>query len=157
MQGITPCLWFDTQAEEAVRFYASVFDDFAVGDTTRYGPDEMGTAGAVRTVSFRAHGQDFLALNGGSMFQFTPAVSFILNCETQEEIDRLWERLTPDGAIMACGWLTDRFGVTWQVVPAALSAMVTDPDEKRAQRVIAALLPMVKIDLAALEKAYRGE
>lgn len=160
MQKITPCLWFDTQAEEAVAFYTTVFRTTEVTAVTRYdaaGANASGMPeGSVLTITFRLDGQDFMALNGGPVFHFTPAVSFIVSCKDQPEVDRFWERLSDGGEKGECGWLKDRFGVSWQVVPAMLDTMMRDADLARAGRVMRALLSMKKIDIAALEQAYHG-
>lgn len=161
MQRIVPHLWFDSQAEEAANFYVALFGDSRIVNVDRYG--ESGSAmagkvpGSVMTVTFQLAGQDFIALNGGPLYKFTPALSLLVNCGTQAEIDRLWERLTDGGEPMPCGWLTDRFGVTWQIVPSALERMIQDKDRQRAERVMKVLLTMTKIDIAALELAYRGD
>ncbi|MEX2598830.1 MAG: VOC family protein [Dehalococcoidia bacterium] len=153
MQRITPFLWFDNQAEEAVNFYASVFKNSRVESITRYqgGPME----GKVLTAVFDLDGQRFMALDGGPQFQFTGAISMLVHCETQEEVDYYWDRLTEGGDEEAqrCGWLKDKYGVTWQVVPAALPALLTDPDPEKSQRVMEAMFPMKKIDIAALQRA----
>jgi predicted 3-demethylubiquinone-9 3-methyltransferase (glyoxalase superfamily) len=154
MQGITPCLWFDTQAEEAVNYYVQVIEDSGIDGITHYGPNQVGPEGQVWTVAFHLKDQPFLAFNGGPVFKFTPAISFILNCDTQEQIDHLWEALSDGGVKMECGWVTDRFGVSWQIVPAALGAWMLDEDPERFGRVMAALLTMTKLDLATLEAAY---
>jgi predicted 3-demethylubiquinone-9 3-methyltransferase (glyoxalase superfamily) len=160
MQKITPCLWFDTQAEEAVAFYRTVFLESEVTATTRYDAASAAVSGmpegSVLTIAFRLDGQEFLALNGGPVYQFTPAVSLMVSCKDQTEVDRFWEQLSKGGEMGQCGWLTDRFGVSWQVVPAVLDTMLLDKDPARAGRVMKALLAMTKIDIAALERAYRG-
>ena len=158
MQKFTPCLWFDSNAEEAARFYVSVFRDSRIVSIARYG--EAGAKasgkplGSVMTVSFRLDGQDFLALNGGPEFTFSPAVSFIANCETQEEIDRLWANLSEGGEEVECGWLKDKYGVSWQIVPTVLGEMMQDKDAARSDRVMRALVRMKKLDIAALKRAY---
>ena len=154
MQKITPFLWFDTQAEEAAHFYVSVFPNSRILATTRYGEAGPGPAGSVMTVSFALDGQEFTALNGGPVFKFNEAISLVVNCDDQGEIDRMWESLTDGGREVECGWLTDRYGVSWQVIPAALKTMLQDPDAARVQRVMQALMTMKKIDLAALQEAY---
>ncbi|MBX3177968.1 MAG: VOC family protein [Candidatus Hydrogenedentes bacterium] len=156
MQGITPCLWFDTQAEEAVAFYASLIEDSQIGEVVRYGEGAPLPAGTALTVEFTLQGQKFLALNGGPMFQFSPAVSFILHCETQEEVDHLWENLSDGGEKQRCGWLRDKYGLSWQVVPAAVGRMMRDPDPARRNRVMQAIMAMDRLDIAALEAAYGG-
>lgn len=158
---IEPCLWFDGTAEEAANFYASVFENSSVGATTRFteaGKELHGqTPGSVMSVEFTINGQNFLGLNGGPMFKFTEAISFQIFCEGQKEIDYFWDRLREGGGEESqCGWLKDRFGVSWQVVPASLSGMLTKGTPEQAQRVIAAFMPMQKLDLATLERAYAG-
>jgi len=154
-QNITPCLWFDTQAEEAAKFYASVFKDSKVGKTSRYGKEGFEVhgkqAGSVMTVEFEIAGHKFLALNGGPQFKFNEAVSFQVHCETQEEIDYFWSKLAEGGQEAPCGWLKDKFGLSWQVIPTALPQLLTD--ENSAQRVMKSMLQMRKIDLAALKRA----
>lgn len=156
MPGITPFLWFDGNAQEAVAFYLSLFADARVTATTRYGPGMPLPEGTVLTIAFELAGQSFVALNGGPEYSFTPAVSFAVACATQSEIDRLWERLSDGGTAMQCGWLTDRFGLTWQIVPAKLSDWLGGGGEAAA-RVLQALMPMVKLDIATLETEYRRE
>lgn len=158
MQGITPFLWFDNQAEEAASFYTSLFKNSRVLNVARYG--EAGAEvsgiprGTVMTVTFELDGQEFTALNGGPAFTFSEAISFMVKCETQEEVDRLWERLTEGGEAGECGWLKDRYGVSWQIVPTALGEMLQDSDPRRSERVTAALLKMKKIDIEKLRQAY---
>jgi len=162
LQRITPCLWFDDQAEEAARFYTSVFKNSRITGTTRYG--EAGyeihgkPAGTVLTVEFELDGQSFTALNGGPMFQFNEAISFQIHCESQEEIDYYWGKLSEGGDEKAqqCGWLKDKYGVSWQVVPTALSALLNDPDPAKSERVMKALLQMKKLDIGQLKAAYEG-
>jgi predicted 3-demethylubiquinone-9 3-methyltransferase (glyoxalase superfamily) len=154
MQKIVPFLWFDGKAEEAMRFYTSIFKDSRVGSITRYGDAGPGPKGTVMSATFQLAGQEFYALNGGPQFTFTPAISLFVNCETQEEVDALWERLSEGGQKLPCGWLTDRYGVSWQIIPTALSTMLNDPDPARSQRVMKAMLQMTKIDIAALKRAY---
>jgi len=151
---LTTCLWFDYQAEEAVRFYMTVFKDVVIGETLRYGKDAPGKEGEVLTVSFTLFGQEFIALNGGAVYQFTPATSFLVTCKEQEEIDRYWEALSTGGSEMECGWVTDRFGVTWQIVPEILFNMVNDKDPQKSYRATQAMLKMVKLDIAKLQQAY---
>jgi predicted 3-demethylubiquinone-9 3-methyltransferase (glyoxalase superfamily) len=151
---ITPFLWFDTQAEEAARFYVSLFEDSKIRAIARYGEGGMGAAGSVMTVDFQLAGQRFVALNGGPTFKFTEAVSFVVNCKDQKEIDRFWAKLGEGGRDIECGWLKDRYGLCWQVVPTALWKMLTDRDPARSARVMHAVLRMKKLDLAALETAY---
>lgn len=163
MQKITPFLWFDDQAEEAVNFYTSIFKDSKVGSVSRY--DEAGASasgrpkGSVMTASFQLNGQDFIALNGGPHFKFTEAISFVVNCETQEEVDHYWEKLSEGGDEKAqmCGWLKDKFGLSWQIVPTALGKLLSDPDSEKSQRVMQAMLQMKKLDIEGLQKASKGE
>jgi len=163
MKGITPFLWFDEQAEEAAKHYVSIFsslgsDDSQIMEVTRYGEAGAQAAGrpegSVMTVAFRLGGQDFVALNGGPEFQFTEAISLMVDCETQGEVDQLWERLSEGGEQGPCGWLKDRYGLSWQIVPTALGQMLGDEDPKRAGRVMAAMLQMKKIDIETLQQAY---
>lgn len=155
MQKITPFLWFDYQAEEAVNFYTGIFANSKILDIGRYGEAGPGPAGSVMTVSFQIEGQQFVALNGGPVFNFTPAISFVVDCRTQEEVDRLWERLSAGGGETGqCGWLTDRYGISWQVVPTRLAELASDPDPAKANRVMQAMLTMTRIDIEALEAAY---
>jgi predicted 3-demethylubiquinone-9 3-methyltransferase (glyoxalase superfamily) len=162
IQKITPCLWFDDQAEEAVEFYTAVFRNSKIVNIARYG--EAGheihgkTAGAVLTVAFELDGQAFTALNGGPIFKFNEAISFQVNCETQEEVDYYWEKLCEGGDEKAqqCGWLKDKYGVSWQVVPRVLPEMLTDSDYEKSQRVMNAMLQMKKIDIDKLKRAYAG-
>jgi predicted 3-demethylubiquinone-9 3-methyltransferase (glyoxalase superfamily) len=159
-QRITPFLWFDDQAEDAVKWYVSIFEHSKVGSIARY--DEEGAKasgrpkGSVMTVAFELDGQEFVALNGGPLFKFTEAISFVVNCETQEEVDHFWETLSAGGQEVQGGWLKDRFGVSWQIVPTVLSEMLQDEDRDRSRRVMAALLKMKKISIEALTKAYEG-
>jgi predicted 3-demethylubiquinone-9 3-methyltransferase (glyoxalase superfamily) len=153
MGRITPFLWFDTQAEEAARFYASVFPNAKVGAISHYGEAGPGTPGSVMTVEFELDGRQFTALNGGPEFTFTEAVSFQVACETQEEVDHYWSALSEGGEEGPCGWLKDRFGLSWQVVPTALPRLLKDSDREKAQRVMAAMLKMRKLDIAELERA----
>lgn len=161
MKAITPCLWFDGQGEEAARFYASVFSNSKIGKISRY--DEASAAasgqpaGSALTVEFELAGQSFLALNGGPQFQFSEAVSFVVHCEDQNEVDHYWSRLVDGGEESMCGWLKDRFGVSWQIVPIQLSELMTGPDTAASGRVMQALLQMRKLDVAALQRAYDGE
>ena len=155
IQKITPFLWFDTQAEEAARFYTSIFKNSKVGTVTRYGEAGPGPKGSVMTVAFEIEGQKFTALNGGPVFKFTEAISFVVNCETQEEVDELWEKLSESGAKVECGWLKDQYGLSWQIVPTVLIEMLQDKDAARSQRVMKAMMKMKKLDIAGLEEAYR--
>lgn len=157
MQKITPFLWFDHQAEEAAHFYTSIFPNSRMGKIVRYGDEGTGQEGTVMTVSFELFGQEFVALNGGPHFSFTPAVSFFVNCETQQEIDHYWEKLTEGGNEEMCGWLRDKYGVSWQIVPGILDELMNDPNADRAGRVRKALLQMVKLDIAGLKQAYEGQ
>ncbi len=157
MQKIQPFLWFDGDAEEAARFYVSVFgDDSRLGAITHYGEGAPLPAGTVLTVTFTLRGQQFVALNGAPDFPFTQAVSFAISCDTQEEIDRFWARLTEGGQEVQCGWLEDRYGLSWQVVPSELPRLIGDPDPARRDRVMQALMRMVKLDIAALRRAHAG-
>jgi predicted 3-demethylubiquinone-9 3-methyltransferase (glyoxalase superfamily) len=153
-QKITPFLWFDSQAEEAANFYVSIFENSEILSANRYGEAGPGTAGTVMTVSFRLDGQEFTALNGGPEFSFTEAVSFVIDCDSQAEVDRLWDALTEGGEPGPCGWLKDKFGLSWQVVPRVLMEMMEDPDPARANRVMQAMLQMGKIEIAKLQEAY---
>jgi predicted 3-demethylubiquinone-9 3-methyltransferase (glyoxalase superfamily) len=157
MQKITACLWFDDQAEEAAHFYASIFPNSKVGEVTYYGEGAPLPKGTVLTVRFQLDGQEFLALNGGPMFKFTEAVSFIVNCDTQAEVDRMWQKLTEGGQEVQCGWLKDKYGLSWQVVPTVLSKLMSDPDPARAARVMQAVMRMKKLDIRELEKAHGQE
>lgn len=155
MQKITPFLWFDTQAEEAMRFYVSIFKNSKVGTIARYGDAGPGPKGSVMTASFELDGQQFTALNGGPLFKFTEAISFQVSCEDQAEVDELWDNLS-DGGKGQCGWLKDRFGVSWQIVPSVLAELINDPDPKKSRRVVEAMLQMTKLDIAKLRAAYDG-
>ncbi|MEJ8821400.1 VOC family protein [Variovorax humicola] len=154
MQKITPCLWFDGNAEEALNFYASIFKNSRVYDVKRYGDAGPGPKGSVLAANVELDGQQFMALNGGPMFKFTPAISLFVTCESQEEVDHYWNRLLEGGQPSQCGWLSDRFGVSWQIVPRALGEMLQDKDAAKANRVMKAMLKMVKLDIAALRQAY---
>lgn len=154
MQKITPFLWFNGKAEEATRFYVSVFKDAKAGTIARYGEAGPGPKGTVMTATFQLFGQDFIALNGGPEFSFTPAISFVVNCETQAEVDEYWDKLAAGGQIQQCGWLTDRYGLSWQIVPTVLSRLLQDPEPAKANRVMKAMLQMVKLDIARLQQAY---
>jgi predicted 3-demethylubiquinone-9 3-methyltransferase (glyoxalase superfamily) len=158
MSKITPFLWFDNQAEEAVKFYTSIFKNSKVGKVARYGDAGPGPKGSVMTASFELDGQEFVALNGGPHFKFTEAISFVVNCEDQREIDDYWNKLTAGGGQESqCGWLKDKFGLSWQIVPTILSKLLSDTDPKRSQRVMQALMPMKKLIIADLENAYNGK
>ncbi len=154
MQKITPFLWFDGQAEEAMNFYVSTFDNARVVGVTRYGESAPGPTGSVMSCTFELEGQRFMALNGGPQFKFTEAISLFVDCATQDEVDRLWERLSAGGERGRCGWLKDRFGLSWQIIPTALGRLLSDPDAHKSARVLAAMLQMDKIDVAALQRAY---
>ncbi len=154
MQKITPFLWFDDQAEEVANFYTSIFNNSNIVSATRYGEAGPRPAGTVMTVTFQLDGQEFMALNGGPEFKFNEAISFFVNCETQEEVDDLWERLSNGREEVQCGWLKDRYGVSWQIVPTVLGEMLQDEDAERLQRVMKALLQMKKIDIGGLKQAY---
>ncbi|MFJ8822196.1 VOC family protein [Streptomyces sp. NPDC102467] len=154
MQKIRPCLWFNGQAEEAVDFYLSLFTDSEVLEVQRWGKEGPGEPGSVLTIEFRLAGTEYLALNGGPEFTFNEAVSFTVDCVDQAEVDRLWDRLTADGGEPGpCGWLKDKYGLSWQIVPKRLTELLADPDAERAGRVMAAMMKMGKIDVAALESA----
>ena len=157
MQKITPFLWFDNQAEEAANFYTSIFKNSKVGNVARYGEAGPGPEGSVMTVSFQIEGQEFTALNGGPAFKFTEAISFFVDCKSQEEVDELWEKLTAGGEEGPCGWLKDKFGLSWQIVPTVLIEMLNDPDPEKARRVTETMLQMKKIDIPTLEQAYEQE
>jgi predicted 3-demethylubiquinone-9 3-methyltransferase (glyoxalase superfamily) len=156
MPRISPFLWFDNQAEEAVNFYTSVFRNSKVGRVMRYGDAGPGPSGSVMTASFEIEGQQFVALNGGPMFRFTEAVSFVVNCETQAEVDHYWDKLVEGGTPQQCGWLKDRFGLSWQVVPTVLVDMMGDQDAAKSGRVAEAMMKMVKMDIPTLQRAYEG-
>ena len=157
MQKITPFLWFDNQAEEAVNFYISIFRNSKIVNVARYGDDGAKVSGrpqgSVMTVAFQLDGQPFVALNGGPVFTFSPAISFIVDCQTQQEVDHLWEKLSAGGEQQQCGWLKDKYGVTWQIVPSVLGQLMSDPDPAKAQRVMQAMLQMTRLDIAALQQA----
>ena len=151
---ITPCLWFDGQAEEAANFYVSVFENSRITAVSRYGDAGPGPKGSVMTIGFELDGQAFTGLNGGPQFKFTEAISLIVNSETQAELDRYWEKLSAGGQEVQCGWLKDKFGLSWQIVPTALWELVQDKDPVKSQRVMAALMQMTKLDIAKLKQAY---
>jgi predicted 3-demethylubiquinone-9 3-methyltransferase (glyoxalase superfamily) len=155
MQKITPFLWFNGQAEEAARLYTSVIKNSKIGRVARYGEAGPGPKGTVMSVTFQLDGQEFIALNGGPQFTFTPAVSFLVSCETQEEVDRLWEKLSEGGRKDRCGWLQDKYGLSWQIVPSVLGKMLQDSDPQKSQRVMKAMLQMDKLDIGRLEAAYK--
>jgi predicted 3-demethylubiquinone-9 3-methyltransferase (glyoxalase superfamily) len=157
MQKIAPFLWFDGKAEEAMNFYVSIFKSSKVVSITRYGETGPGPKGSVMTATFQLEGQDFFALNGGPQFTFTQAISFFVNCVSQQEVDELWEKLSEGGEKQRCGWLKDKFGLSWQVIPSVLGEMLQDKDAERAKRVMEAMLQMGKIDIKALKQAYDGQ
>jgi predicted 3-demethylubiquinone-9 3-methyltransferase (glyoxalase superfamily) len=160
MQKITPFLWFDNQAEEAVNFYISIFRNSKIVNVARYGDDGAKVSGrsqgSVMTVAFELDGQPFVALNGGPVFTFSPAISFVVDCQTQQEVDNLWEKLSAGGEQQQCGWLRDQYGVTWQIVPAVLGRLLSDPDPAKSQRVMQAMLQMTKLDINGLQQAARA-
>jgi predicted 3-demethylubiquinone-9 3-methyltransferase (glyoxalase superfamily) len=161
MQKITPFLWFNDEAEEAARFYTAIFQDSKVGKIARYGKEgervARRPAGSVMTVEFQLAGQDFVALNGGPQFRFTEAISFVVNCQTQAEVDRFWKKLSAGGKKVQCGWLKDRFGISWQIVPTVLGELLSDKDPARSERVMHAMLKMVKLDIKKLKQAYNQQ
>lgn len=154
MQKIVPCLWFDTEAEEAVNFYCSVFQDSEILDVAYYGEAGPRPAGMVMTVRFRLEGQEFMALNAGPDVKFTEAISLMVNCDTQEELDAMWDKLSAGGEEVECGWLKDKYGLPWQIVPTIWTELITGPDPRRAQNAMRAMCQMKKLDIAALKKAY---
>ena len=156
-QKITPFLWFDDKAEEAANFYISIFKNSKILNIARYGEAGPGPKGTVMTVTLQLEGQEFMALNGGPHFTFSPAISFFVNCETQAEVDELWEKLSAGGREDKCAWLQDKFVVSWQIVPKALLELIQDKDPAKSQRVFKAMLQMAKIDIEGLKRAYRGE
>lgn len=157
-QKITPFLWFDDKAEEAAKFYTSIFKNSKIGNITRYDEEAAGPtgrpAGSVMTVDFQLGGQEFVALNGGPMFKFTEAISLVVHCETQAEVDHYWDKLSAGGREVQCGWLKDKYGLSWQIVPNALIELVQDKDPAKSRRVMAAMMQMKKIDIAGLKAAY---
>ena len=155
MQKITPFLWFDGKAEEAVNFYTSIFKNSKVGSMTRYAEEKHGLKGTVMTATFQLDGQEFMALNGGPEFTFSPALSFFVNCGTQEEVDELWEKLSEGGEKQRCGWLKDKYGISWQIVPTALGEMLQDKNPEKSRKVMQAMLQMDKIDIEGLKQAYK--
>ena len=156
MQGITPFLWFDGKAEEAANFYVSTFRNSKVTGLSRYGDAGPGPKGTVMVATFELDGQKFIALNGGPQYGFTPAISFVVNCETQAEVDHFWEKLCDGGEEVQCGWLRDKYGVSWQIVPIALTRLISDPDPAKSTRVMQAMFKMIKLDIAELQRAYEG-
>jgi predicted 3-demethylubiquinone-9 3-methyltransferase (glyoxalase superfamily) len=156
MQNITPCLWFDTEGEEAAKFYTSVFPNSRIVEVTRYGTAGPGPEGSVMTVGFELDGQTFLALNGGPQFTFSEAISFQVFCKTQDEVDTYWNKLSEGGEQGPCGWLKDRFGLSWQIVPTVLPELLADPDQEKSQRVMKAMLGMEKLEIEGLEQAAKA-
>jgi predicted 3-demethylubiquinone-9 3-methyltransferase (glyoxalase superfamily) len=157
-QKITTYLWFDREAEEAANLYTSIFKNSKILNVARYGDAGPGPKGTAMTVNFQLDGQEFIALNGGPMYRFTEAISLLVDCETQEEVDRLWNKLTADGGEESmCGWLKDRFGLSWQIIPSALPRLLSDPDPEKSKRVMEAMLQMKKIDVPTLERAHAGK
>jgi predicted 3-demethylubiquinone-9 3-methyltransferase (glyoxalase superfamily) len=154
MQKITPFLWFDGQAEEAMNFYISIFKNSKIINVSRYGEAGPGPKGTVMSATFQLEGQQFMALNGGPHFTFTPAISLFVNCEAQEEVDELWKKLSAGGSEERCGWLKDKFGLSWQIIPAALGKLLGDKDPEKAKRVMMAMLKMNKIEVKKLQEAY---
>ena len=158
MPKITPCLWFDDQAEEAANFYVAIFKNSKIGAVARYGDEGAAVSGrpkgSVMTVNFQLDGQDYVALNGGPIFKFSEAISFIVPCQSQQEVDDYWEKLTAGGSPSQCGWLKDKFGLSWQIVPTVMLDMLNDKDSAKAKRVMQAMLQMSKIDIAKLQRAY---
>jgi len=154
MQKITPFLWFDDKAEEAMNFYVSIFKNSKRGRISRYGEAGPGPKGTVMVATFQLEGQEFIALNGGPHFKFTEAVSFVVNCETQDEVDAFWEKLSEGGEKGQCGWLKDKYGLSWQIVPTVLGELMSGPDPEKSKRVMQAMLQMTKIDIKGLKQAY---
>ena len=154
MQKITPFLWFDGKAEEAMNFYTSIFKKSKLVSLTRYGETGPGPKGTVMSAIFNLEGQEFMVLNGGPLFKFSPAISFFVNCRTQEEVDELWEKLSAGGEKQMCGWLKDKYGVSWQIIPTILGELLQDKDSEKAERVMKTMLQMGKIDIAGLKRAY---
>jgi len=157
MQKITPFLWFDSKAEEAANFYVSVFKNSKIVSIMRYGEAGPGPKGSVMSATFRLDGQDFIVLNGGPMFTFSPAISFFVNCESQEEVDKLWEELSEGGEKQRCGWLKDKYGVSWQIIPTVLGQLLQDKDREKSKRVMNAMLQMDKLDITTLKQAYERQ
>jgi predicted 3-demethylubiquinone-9 3-methyltransferase (glyoxalase superfamily) len=155
-QKITPFLWFNDQAEEAIYFYTSVFKNSRIGRLSRYGDAGPGPKGSVMSGTFYLDGQEFYALNGGPQFTFTPAISLFVHCDNQQEVDELWDKLSEGGRTDRCGWLQDKFGLSWQIIPTVLGELLQDPDAEKAARVMRAMLQMDKIEIAALQQAYDG-
>ncbi len=157
MPTISPFLWFDTRAEEAANLYVSIFKNSRVLSVSRYGEAGPGPAGSVMTVSFELDGQHFIALNGGPLFHFSEAISFTVNCESQQDVDHYWSKLSAGGEESQCGWLKDKFGLSWQITPSILGVLLSDPDPQKAKRVMQAMLQMKKMDIAALQRAHEGK
>jgi predicted 3-demethylubiquinone-9 3-methyltransferase (glyoxalase superfamily) len=157
IQKITPFFWFDDNAEEAVNYYTSIFKNSKITNVARYVDHPYGEKGKVMTMEFQLEGQTFTALNGGPLYKFSQAISFLVNCETQAEVDHLWDKLSAGGEVQQCGWLIDKFGVTWQIVPTLLGKLMSDKDQVKANRVMQAMLKMVKLDMAKLQQAYDHE
>jgi predicted 3-demethylubiquinone-9 3-methyltransferase (glyoxalase superfamily) len=157
MQPITPFLWFNDNAEEAINFYVSIFEDAKILEIARYGDAGPGPKGSVMTIAFQLNGTKFVALNGGPHFTFNPAISFVVNCETQAEVDRYWDKLMEGGKSMQCGWLTDKYGLSWQIVPTVLLKYIQDKDPAKSNRVMQAMFKMVKLDISELTRAYNAE
>jgi predicted 3-demethylubiquinone-9 3-methyltransferase (glyoxalase superfamily) len=156
MQKIVPYLWFDDKAEEAANLYVSVFKNSKISNVHRYGKAGPGPEGSVMMVNFQLEGQEFMALNGGPHFKFTPAISLFVNCDSQEEVDVLWEKLSAGGRKDRCGWLQDKYGLSWQIIPTALARLMSDPDPEKSSRVMQAMLQMDKIDIRKLKEAYEN-
>jgi predicted 3-demethylubiquinone-9 3-methyltransferase (glyoxalase superfamily) len=156
MPKISPFLWFDNQAEEAMNFYVSIFKNAKIGNVSRYGDAGPGPKGSVMVASFELDGMKFTALNGGPQYKFTEAISLYVDCDSQDEVDHYWEKLSAGGQVQQCGWLKDKFGLSWQIIPSALPKLLSDPDKGRAMRAMQAMLKMKKIDVAALQKAAAG-
>jgi predicted 3-demethylubiquinone-9 3-methyltransferase (glyoxalase superfamily) len=157
MQKIRPFLWFDSNAEAAVNFYSSIFKNSKIVNTMLCGDAGPGPKGTILTITFQLEGHEFIALNGGPQFQFTPAISFFVNCETQEEVDELWDKLSVQGELQGCGWVKDKFGISWQIIPSALMEMLQDDNPEKSTRVMKATLEMEKIDIQALRRAYNQQ
>jgi len=157
MQKITPFLWFDSQAEEAMKFYTSIFKNSKVGLVSRYGAAGPGPKGTVMSATFKLEGQEFMALNGGPLFKFSPAISLYVTCKTQKEVDQLWAKLSAGGKPERCGWLTDKFGLSWQIIPSVLGKLLHDKDPNKSQRVMKAMLQMGKLDIQGLKRAHSGK
>ena len=156
MQKISPFLWFDGKAEEAANFYVSIFRNSKIASVMHYGEAGPGPKGSVMGVTFQLDGQEFMAINGGPQFTFSPAISFFVKCETQAEIDHFWDKLLAGGKAQQCGWLTDKYGVTWQIVPTILGELLQSKDAEKSQRAMRAMMQMIKLDIAALKKAFEG-